>query len=225
MARPSGRTMGYPVWDQPLIDFLSHFLQWCMQCHVILDRVMTALDCIYTWLDKTCLLSRYEISLKITHHSLTIIMCCPKGWNRRRCNCGIDYINVILEVMLLSMLIFHSGNFQPTYNMYFVYHVLVFIQCCRIHQSCFHPMIRQYIMTSSKWKHFPQSWPFVREVHLSPVDSHHRGQWRGVLVFFLICFWTNGWVRNRDTCDLRRHRAHYEVTVMINICHIFPAGK
>ena len=26
--------------------------------------------------------------------------------------------------------------------------------------------------------------------------------------------WTNGWVNNRDAGDLRRHRAHYDVTVM-----------
>ena len=84
MARPSGRAIGYLLWDQSLIDVLSHFLQWCMQCHVILDCAMTALDCIYTWLDKTCLLSRYKTNLKITHHSLTVIMCCPSGWNRRQ---------------------------------------------------------------------------------------------------------------------------------------------
>ena len=29
----------------------------------------------------------------------------------------------------------------------------------------------------------------------------------------LICAWTNGWVNNHDACDLRRHRAHYDVTV------------
>ena len=32
-------------------------------------------------------------------------------------------------------------------------------------------------------------------------------------VFFLICAWTNGWASNRDV-DLRRHHAHYNVTVI-----------
>ena len=41
----------------------------------------------------------------------------------------------------------------------------------------------------------------------------HKGQWRGALMFFLICTW-NGWVNNRAAGDLRRHRAHYDVTVM-----------
>ena len=30
----------------------------------------------------------------------------------------------------------------------------------------------------------------------------------------LICVWINGWVNNREAGDLRRHRAHYDVTVM-----------
>ena len=65
-----------------------------------------------------------------------------------------------------------------------------------------------------KWKHFPRHWPFVRGIHQSPVNSPHKGRWRGALMFFFICAWTNGWVSNRDADDLRRHRAHYDVTVM-----------
>ena len=34
-----------------------------------------------------------------------------------------------------------------------------------------------------KWKHFPCYWPFVRGTHQSPVHSHHKGQWRGALMF------------------------------------------
>ena len=66
-----------------------------------------------------------------------------------------------------------------------------------------------------KWKHFPRYWPFVRGNHRPPVDSPHKCQWRGALVFSLICAWTNGWGNNRDAGDLRRHRAHYEAIVML----------
>ena len=65
-----------------------------------------------------------------------------------------------------------------------------------------------------KWKHFPRYWPFVRGIHWSPVNSPHKGQWRGALVFSLICVWMNSWVNNREAGDLRRYRAHYDVTVM-----------
>ena len=51
--------------------------------------------------------------------------------------------------------------------------------------------------------------------HRSPVNSPYKSQWRGALMFPSICAWTNGWVNNRDAGDLRRHRAHYNVTVMV----------
>ena len=41
-------------------------------------------------------------------------------------------------------------------------------------------------------------------------------QWRGALMFSLICAWINRWVNNREAGHLRRHRAHYDVFVMIN---------
>ena len=67
-----------------------------------------------------------------------------------------------------------------------------------------------------KRKHFPRYCPFVRAIHQSPVNSPHTCQWRGVLMFSLICAWINGWINNRETGDLRRNHAHYDVTV-INI--------
>ena len=66
-----------------------------------------------------------------------------------------------------------------------------------------------------KWKHFPRYWPFVRGIHRSPVKSPHKGQWRRALMISLICAWINVWVNDREAGGLRRHRAHYNVTVMI----------
>ena len=40
-----------------------------------------------------------------------------------------------------------------------------------------------------KWKHFPRYWLFVRGIHRSPVTSPHKGQWRGALMYSLICVW------------------------------------
>ena len=67
-------------------------------------------------------------------------------------------------------------------------------------------------------EHFPRYWPFVLGIHMSPVNSPHKGQWRGALMFSLICTWTNGWVNNRDAGDFRRHCAHYYVTIMCCWC-------
>ena len=57
--------------------------------------------------------------------------------------------------------------------------------------------------------------PFVRGIHRLPVNSPHKGQWRGALMFSLICVWTNGWVNNREAGDLRRHGAHSDFAVMV----------
>ena len=65
-----------------------------------------------------------------------------------------------------------------------------------------------------KWKHFPRYWPFVQGIARSPVNSPHKGQWRGAVMFSLICFWLNGRVNKREAGDLRRYRAHYDLSVM-----------
>ena len=65
-----------------------------------------------------------------------------------------------------------------------------------------------------KWKYFPRYWPFVRGIHRLPVNSPHKGQRRGALMFSLICALIYGWVNNRYAGDLRRHRTHYDVIVM-----------
>ena len=56
-----------------------------------------------------------------------------------------------------------------------------------------------------KWQHFPRYWPFVRGIHRWPVDSPYKGQWRGALIFSLICAWTNSSANNRDAASLRSH--------------------
>ena len=58
-------------------------------------------------------------------------------------------------------------------------------------------------------------------IHVNSSDTtccmwpmHLKRQWRGALMFSLISAWINGWVNNRDAGNLRRYRAHYDVTVM-----------
>ena len=85
-------------------------------------------------------------------------------------------------------------------------------------------LLRPFVMLADKqeplWRHqmktFSASLPFVRGIHWSPVNSPHKGQWRGAFMSFFICALTNSWVNNREAGDLRRHRTHYDVTVMAN---------
>ena len=57
------------------------------------------------------------------------------------------------------------------------------------------------------------------------VDSPHKGQWHGALMFSLMCGWTNNWANNRDAGDLRRHHVHYDVTVMGRIIFMLPESS
>ena len=49
-----------------------------------------------------------------------------------------------------------------------------------------------------KWKTYPRYWRFVWEIHRSPVNSPHKGQWPGAVMFSLIGAWTNGWINNQQ---------------------------
>ena len=68
-----------------------------------------------------------------------------------------------------------------------------------------------------KWKHFVRYWPFVRGIHQSPVNSSHKGQWHGTLIFFVICARKNCRVNNHEAGYLRHYCTHYDVIVMTNV--------
>ena len=61
---------------------------------------------------------------------------------------------------------------------------------------------------------YPRYWPFVRGIHRWPVNSLHKGQRRGALMFSFICTGINVWANNGEVGDLRRYRAHYYVLGM-----------
>ena len=72
-----------------------------------------------------------------------------------------------------------------------------------------------------KWKHFPRYWPFARGIHRSPVNSPHKGQWRGALVFFNLRLskqsW--GWWFEAPSCSLWRHSVAGLALGKLHDCH------
>ena len=48
--------------------------------------------------------------------------------------------------------------------------------------------------------------------------SPHKGQWSRVLMFSLICAWTNNWTNNQDAGDFKCYHAYYDITVMMVDC-------
>ena len=91
---------------------------------------------------------------------------------------------------------------------------LLWVRSIRVWSVCY----TRHRHSIAWWRHqietFPRYWPFVRGIHRSPVNSPHKGQWRGTLMYSLLPNKTNGWVNDRDAADLWRHCAHYDVTVM-----------
>ena len=72
------------------------------------------------------------------------------------------------------------------------------------------PMITK---PAARWRHEIHC-PFVRGIRRWPVDSPHKGQWRGDLIFSLMCASTNDWANSRYAGDLTRHGSHCDVTIM-----------
>ena len=68
-------------------------------------------------------------------------------------------------------------------------------------------------MAFTWWRH--QMETFSALLAFCAGNSPHKDQWRGLLMFTLICARINGWVNNREAGDLRCHRANYDIIVMI----------
>ena len=150
-------------------------------------------------------------------------------WHLPECNCTRNYLirNMRSEITLLEFLphlpgtkelrrrvllvcLFHEGWYHNVIsrapNFYDTSRFLIFRFCGSVL-----PWLRHQMAT------------FSALLARSPVNSPHKGQWRGALMFSLIGVWTNAWVNNRDAGDLRRHRADYDVT--IDKSHIAHRGK
>ena len=80
-------------------------------------------------------------------------------------------------------------------------------------------VISQYMMTPSNRNIFRFTGPLCGEFTGHWWIHPQKGQWRRALIFSLACTWINRWVNNREAGCLRRHRAHYDVIIMILSTH------
>ena len=85
-------------------------------------------------------------------------------------------------------------------------------------------LVEIYMMTSSNGNIFRITGHFSHRIHRSPVYSPHKGQWRGALMFSLICVWINSWVNNCEAGDLRCYRVDYDVIAMIIMFYILASN-
>ena len=87
-------------------------------------------------------------------------------------------------------------------------------QKCRIHDDVI------------KWNHFSRYWPFVWGIHRSPVNSPHKGQWRGTLMFFFYLRLNERlskhlWVWWLETPSSQKWR---HINALVRICTITPVS-
>ena len=104
---------------------------------------------------------------------------------------------------------------MPLSNLFFL--MKIFVQRFQFQWSLF-PMINNmpifdHIMDWGRtwWRHQMETFSALLAIC---AGNSYKGQWCGALMFSLICVWINGLVNNRETGDLRRYRARYDVTVM-----------
>ena len=119
------------------------------------------------------------------------------------CNCGLGMmLNKILTLGQTEQRIRAKPPNNYIVNLCACVYICVWNNCNNHHADVI------------KWNHFPRYWPFVRGNHRGPVNSPHKGQWRGALMCSLICAWINDYVNSREAGGSRRYRDHYDVIVM-----------
>ena len=135
----------------------------------------------------------------------------------------ITYVNVNGKI--------HEIYFSVTgYNLDVTHgiHQLTVRQCwSRYTVTCVNddPILLFYLIfvrsLSSWWRHQIETFSALLAICAgnSPVDGEFpaQGQWSGASMIFLICSWMDSWVNNVELGNLRRHRAHYDIRVMIPV--------
>ena len=133
-------------------------------------------------------------------------------------NNGTDYISIVAPGACNHLACWCC--IMGVLNMYILYiyiycdeHYLNFLAGCLYHGTLFHSVFSSHVThyINIWWRHEMETFNALLAICAgnspAPVNSPHKGQWRGALMFSLICDWINGWVNNGEAGDLRRHRA------------------
>ena len=140
-------------------------------------------------------------------------------WTVKKINCIYIFVHSMFKLIFIfayiSIMLFHDSS------MMIYSYVIVLDYMVAMILSGFHPQnvyseycLGLHMNVLGNGNIFRRYWPFVRWTHRSTVNSPHKGQWRGALMFSLVSAWINDWENNHEAGDLRRHGAHYDVIVM-----------
>ena len=132
----------------------------------------------------------------------------------------------IMSYNLSSVLIYISWNMHKVMFCFLFVVVTLSLQSFALFkQKSLPAMASGWPLTSATWwRHQMETFSALLALCAGnspvPVKYPHKGQWRGALMFPLICVCINGWVNNREAGDSRHYRGHYDVNVMKS--PIFP---
>ena len=102
--------------------------------------------------------------------------------------------------VLFFIFLFHCSHNKNTLMLCLLASFLIMLIACSIIMFLKSRYFASLHVVFTWWRHqmetFPRYWPFVRGVHRSPVNSQHKGQWRGAWILSLICTWIDGWVKH-----------------------------
>ena len=126
-------------------------------------------------------------------------------------------VEICVDHTIWTMNIHHVGNQSRVFSWRFRRDCVLCLDFNRKYSGIWCPVQKLNVKyrhdDAVRWKHFRRYWPFVRRIHRSPVNSPHKGQWRGALMFSLICAWINSSVNSHEAGDLWRHHAYNDVIV------------
>ena len=99
--------------------------------------------------------------------------------------CGNLYHTCVYLPPNNTMVFVGTNNREKSFFDQKLKQILIFVWHLSVHQANRTQSIESIYGDVIKWKHFPRHWTFVRGIHQSHVNPHHKGQWRGALMLFI----------------------------------------
>ena len=127
---------------------------------------------------------------------------------------GYDFKSTIFKLVLLT------GMFSSPYDyvIRWITWELTDDKSTLVQVMAWGGQVTGHFLSQPWWRHQMETSSALLAICAGNSPVTHKGQWRGALVFSLICASINGkqWVNNGGAGDLGRHRVHYGVIVMVD---------
>ena len=145
-------------------------------------------------------------------YTYTVLMYCFRKWSKR--------LHLAIKPKPRVWKLFLAATPFGEHHALSCWQLFGAVTTCNATSCCNVCNVSINISVNSWWRHqmetFSALLAFCAGNSPVPVNSPHKGQWRGALMFTLICAQINDWVNNHEAGDLRRHLDHYDVSVMLS---------